>query len=514
MEDLNSKPNNPINGTSPVAPTPEPSLKPAGLPGAVTSPSTVAGLNAVNTEAQSRPIAPSYQATVPNTNVTNSTAGASPANDMKQAWHDLDNGSNPSNETGKQGSTNVYSMPKEFQKHNPVAGASFPLGTIVMVVSVVILLLVGSIFLIYAVNPQLFTQLTGITVASDQATQTPVLNNNPSADTTPPSTNEVIATSTATSTSDLVAQDTPKQIYQNYNRELSQATDFSQYYAIISKYGSKYKITQADTDKYLADNSADQGQSILNKIKATTPVIDANVNLEEILAETNATLSITLSDLQSKGVVEFVVEDGHWKLDNETWKLAKQEAATSYSSGVDRDQDGLTDQEEELLGTNKDSTDSDSDGYSDASELQNLYDPAKKMDKLVDNSRIKTYLADDSKFSLIYSSQWQRSSDNNGAKIVFSSTNGHTVTIEMTVNDSEDLDSFYLRTLQLTQIDDALRIKGDAWLGLTTQDGLTSYIMSNNYKNTIYTIYYSTDVSKVLEYKAFYQAMIKSLVIK
>ena len=57
--------------------------------------------------------------------------------------------------------------------------------------------------------------------------------------------------------------------------------------------------------------------------------------------------------------------------------------------GADQDQDGLTDAEEALLGTDPALSDSDGDGFDDLSELKNGYDPASRSGKLENSSYIK-----------------------------------------------------------------------------------------------------------------------------
>jgi len=54
--------------------------------------------------------------------------------------------------------------------------------------------------------------------------------------------------------------------------------------------------------------------------------------------------------------------------------------ATNPSMAIDRDGDGLTDSEEQMLGTDPDSVDTDGDSWQDGIEVDNYTDPLKKND--------------------------------------------------------------------------------------------------------------------------------------
>jgi len=438
---------------------------------------------------------------------------------MQSAWNEIDKlNENNQSETAKQGNVDIYSMPKEFQKHNPVAGSNFSVGNLVMFGSVVLLLLVGAGFLLYTVNPELLNRVTGLQLAKHQV---------PSENTTDPvalpelitpEPTEPQATSTqATTTAELpVATSTPgKELYLSYTKELAETDSFTDYYVLINKYGSNYKKQQAESAKLTANSSVDKGRATLVNIKQKTPVVTETATVTEQVDANKVTLNIVLADQQSRGSIDFLLEDGVWRLDNESWELAKPASSDTYVAGEDRDRDGLTDKEEILLSSSNDSADSDSDGYTDASELGNLYDPAKKSAKLVDSQKIKTYVMQDRSFSIVYPSQWHPNSNVASDSIVFRSDDEHFVQIIITDNtDGTDLDAFYMRNLQLTQINDKLRIDNDSWQGIMTEDGLVAYILSKTNPAKVYLVQYDPGQTKILEYPALFKAMIKSLVIK
>ncbi len=79
----------------------------------------------------------------------------------------------------------------------------------------------------------------------------------------------------------------------------------------------------------------------------------------------------------------------------------------SYKDSVDGDNDGVTDVEEELWGSNGGIKDSDGDGYSDETELYNLYDPAQAApSKLIESKYSAVYINPQYKYSVYYPSAW------------------------------------------------------------------------------------------------------------
>lgn len=59
------------------------------------------------------------------------------------------------------------------------------------------------------------------------------------------------------------------------------------------------------------------------------------------------------------------------------WATAEEKNQTGNNIFLDSDQDGLTNEEEKLYGTNPNSSDTDGDGYSDGVEVKSGYDPTK-----------------------------------------------------------------------------------------------------------------------------------------
>lgn len=406
----------------------------------------------------------------------------------------------------------IYAMPKEFQHHNRVAGGNSRLmGALVVLGSLAFLIIIGGGFFMYIFNPGLLSTLTGQFTGSNVV---PL----------PPDTVELAATgsipteSSATTTASTTSPtETPQVVYFKFLTELSTINTFEDYYILVSKYGNGRKISAVESERLLAETTPETDQASVKAIKEKAPGITSPAEagaIKEDVTDQTALLHITLLNNKATGTIAFTLENNVWKIGDENWPLVSTTPATiQYTLGEDRDGDGLLDKEEDLLGSNKDSTDSDGDGYGDLAETLSLYNPAGK-NKLVDNTSIKSYLAEDKSFSLLYPSKWTRTFNSKDQSVIFRSVDDHFIQLMIENNDKQvTLDDYVKDMLKVTTIKDSWRRTGDAWQGIMTEDGLQIYIMdSKNQK--IYILRYSPSENNVLEYPNIFQAMIKSLVIK
>ena len=109
--------------------------------------------------------------------------------------------------------------------------------------------------------------------------------------------------------------------------------------------------------------------------------------------------------------------------------VAQEQRTSTLPLTVDRDQDGLSNKEEELYGTNPDVRDTDGDGYSDGVEVESGYDPlvpAAKGDRLmgITNGR------DTSSADIAYSRNLTNELRTRVAGIAFDVVNGKQVTLD------------------------------------------------------------------------------------
>jgi len=455
---------------------------------------------------------------------TLSTGAGQSAPAMNQAWNELDKKDASSSAAGdmamdaratKAANVDIYAMPKEFQKHNTVAGGNSSLGVFVMLGALVLLLIAGSGAVLYYLKPELLSKFTGLPIAKQVVEQVEKTPEPLAVQLTSPIVTTTVDVATSTDTG--IASSTPaKEIYLAYNIELGNINTFADYFALINKYGSARRVQQMEAEKLLADAAVDKGVATVAEVRKTIPILDPLARITDTVTDQTASLAIALTDNESKGTVDMIWEQGAWKLDNENWTLAKIDEKLSYVSGVDRDNDGLTDKEEDLLGSNKESSDSDSDGYSDAIEVSGLYDPTKKSAKLVDSGKFGTYLSEDGSYSIIRPSEWAQSKDNTDNSVNFRSSDDQYVKISTVENfDKLSLLAIYTKKFKASRVDSGLMQTNDTWEGITAPDGAGIYVMSKLDKTRYYILeYHIPAASQVQEYKAIFWTMVKSLVLK
>jgi len=196
--------------------------------------------------------------------------------------------------------------------------------------------------------------------------------------------------------------------------------------------------------------------------------------------------------------------------------VATSTAETASTTGIttnlevkDSDQDGLTDKEEMLLGSDPNQVDTDGDGYNDLAELLNLYNPLGK-DKLIDNPNIGLYRNETYKYSTLYPKSWLQTINGGEDSIMFRSADNHFIQIITQPNSQKQkIQDWYKEQFGVEIIDETAIITGNNWYGITSGDGLIVYLADLK-KNYLYTITYNPGESSVLEYKNIFQAMVKS----
>ncbi|MDP3043006.1 MAG: hypothetical protein Q8N21_01250 [bacterium] len=185
---------------------------------------------------------------------------------------------------------------------------------------------------------------------------------------------------------------------------------------------------------------------------------------------------------------------------------------SDLSISVDSDQDGLTDKEEELLGSGAGSRDSDQDGYDDLSEMMNLYNPAGP-DKLLANPNIKSYFNTAYHYGLLYPAVWQQSEISGADSVMFKSVDQQFMQIIVQPNaGGESISGWYNKQFGETEVGASGMIITNSWQGIKNEDGLTVYLTDYGYKY-IFILAYNPGLSKTLDYKNIFEMMIKSFEI-
>lgn len=245
-----------------------------------------------------------------------------------------------------------------------------------------------------------------------------------------------------------------------------------------------YYIHQASVIKQRAQN---QAQSALTQIVAPLP--EAVTSTQEIAPATSTVPSS--SALQPLSGVIF--------------------PAKTFALTADSDNDGLTDIEEVLYGTDPEKPDSDNDGYIDGLEVVNLYNPLGfKPVRLIDSGRVNSYVNSTFGYSAYYPNLWTAQSlDATNEQVLFSSGAGDYIEIIKVNNPLKlTLTDWYKGQSPGAQISELKSITTkDKVEGILSPDGLTAYLP---FGNTIYTITYNIGLKDQVSFMQTFNMMVQS----
>lgn len=173
----------------------------------------------------------------------------------------------------------------------------------------------------------------------------------------------------------------------------------------------------------------------------------------------------------------------------------------------DTDNDGLTDVEEALFGTNPNSSDSDNDIYSDGSELLSGYDPTKPQTTLADSSLFKTY--NHQNYSIIYPDGFQLK-ELGESEVIFQAPNGEFVEVIVILNsDKLNLLDWYQKQQPAEDPNLLTSLTVNNLLGLRSADQLTYYLAAPNLSQ-IYLVTYNVGNLNQTNFMTTFQVMVKS----
>jgi hypothetical protein len=191
------------------------------------------------------------------------------------------------------------------------------------------------------------------------------------------------------------------------------------------------------------------------------------------------------------------------------------QAAAVIASSTDSDNDGLTDPEEAILGTNKDKADTDGDGYSDEEEFAKGYNPAgigKISPKIIGTFQ-------NNNFSIDYPAAWQFTSSGNDSAI-FRTGDEQMVKVSLQPNIKNQTlvewykEQFGNKEIVSSQYSSQVDIEGNfLWQGIYSPDRLTIYLTDGKMQ-TIVSISYDLGFSNALNYPQLFSAMVNSFFLK
>lgn len=185
-----------------------------------------------------------------------------------------------------------------------------------------------------------------------------------------------------------------------------------------------------------------------------------------------------------------------------------QDQSVVLSPGVDSDEDGLTNSEELLLGTDPNLADSDNDGYNDGSEFLNGYDPAAPQMKLQDSSAIKIETIGTMNFTM--PAAWKRNPGPAGSVILYTGTPASINVSMATYANGESLLDWLIKNNPQTSNDDYVmgNNKNGAEL-VFASDELIAWLLMGN---TIYTLKYTPNGASSLDFLTLFKNLSESAI--
>ena len=180
---------------------------------------------------------------------------------------------------------------------------------------------------------------------------------------------------------------------------------------------------------------------------------------------------------------------------------------------VDSDNDGLSDDEEAVLGTSASSSDSNGNSYPDLTEINNNYNPA-AAGRLEANSNLAKYSNSTIGYEILYPKNWPIQSLNNDATVTFTLPDGSLIQISVQDNpDQAGILSWYENLFPEVTVAPAKLKSAATWDGVMGEDNLNFYLTDKKHDN-IFVISYISAVDGRVAYPNIFKLMIDSLVLK
>src|SRR3989339_293060 len=159
----------------------------------------------------------------------------------------------------------------------------------------------------------------------------------------------------------------------------------------------------------------------------------------------------------------------------------------------DIDIDSLTDEEEEIFGTDSGIWDSDKDGYYDGQEVFNLYNPKGFAPvKIIDSGLVKEYINPNWQYRVYYPAVWVASGvDSENNSVIFSSISGDFIEVRAyEKKPNENFTIWFSKNIEGQSFTDLAlfnnRFKID---GYKRKDSLVAYFIGNN---AVFVMFYQT----------------------
>ena len=179
---------------------------------------------------------------------------------------------------------------------------------------------------------------------------------------------------------------------------------------------------------------------------------------------------------------------------------------------LDSDGDGLTDEEELVLGTDPDNEDTNDNGHSDLVEILNNYDPV-GTGSLESNQNLEWFINESYNYSLLYPRNWSLVTTNQDSMLFFSLPDESIIQVVVQENqDNGDIITWYGRSFPGEPLSySRLKVK-ETWEGIVSDNELNVYLIDTSQQLFI-TMSYIPSVSTRLAYPNIFKLMWNSLQI-
>lgn len=188
--------------------------------------------------------------------------------------------------------------------------------------------------------------------------------------------------------------------------------------------------------------------------------------------------------------------------------------AAPLPSSIDTDQDGLTDVEEVVYGTDQAQPDSDSDGYLDGDEVKNGYNP-QGSGRLVDSGLGKTYTSATAPlFTVVYPSAWSLERGGDGGddvRLIASPDEFLAIRLEPS-NNQTLLDWYRIVAPDVAIVPELSEFVGNH-IGIYSPDRQTFYFIDANRPTEVFVVNYNSGGKAELNFRSIFESIIRSIAV-
>lgn len=273
-----------------------------------------------------------------------------------------------------------------------------------------------------------------------------------------------------------------------------------------------------DSEKKGTDSTVATTTSLADATNTEDVLSEATSSIDDLIDEFNQDLgtsslgaSSELSDVSGTGDLSTMGMDLDVASSSDDQVQNEPRKEVVVKEAVDIDDDGLSDLEEALLGTDPNKMDTDGDNYSDFQELDRMYNPAGK-GSLADNKTITSYSNPTHQYSLIYPASWTPNNFDKDDSIIFKIDSLQFVQITVQPNtEKQAIEEWYKKQFNVETVDELQKVSDKKdWSGVVSKDGLNYYLMKGDLGD-IYIISYNLGISNTLNYQKLFEMMVNSL---